>query len=148
MFVNPGMPNTNIFEDQFRNNYGTHYINTSVAADSSSFIVAGINLIDPVKIVLKSNEAKSFVYVQNEVSKDWGTFDANTMTITPNKYGEIYAKIDVKFAPTKNTHALDSVISEKKYTKPVFRKFIYEDIALSVPARDDHFATKFYGKVR
>lgn len=145
MFVNPGMPNTNIFEDQFRNNYGTHYINTCVAADSSSFIVAGINLIDPVKIVLKSNEAKSFVYVQNEVSKDWGTFDANTMTITPNKYGEIYAKIDVKFAPTKNTHALDSVISEKKYTKPVFRKFIYEDIALSVPARDDHFATKFYG---
>ena len=145
-FLNTGKDNdNNVYNEVFLNNYGTHYISTCISADSSSFIVAGINLIDPVVIDLKSNVAKSFIYSQDEASYDWGTFDPATMIITPNKYGEIYAKINVKFAPTTNSTAKDSIISEKKYNKDVFRKFIYDDIALGITNRDDHFATKFYG---
>lgn len=139
----------NVYEDQFRNNYGTHYIKTCLSADSSSFIVAGINLIDTVKIDLKSNVAESFVYEQDAASVSYGKLErlnAKTLAIIPNNYGEIYAKINVKFAPTTNAGAEEKVVDEKKYSKKVLRKFIYDDIALSVASRDDHYPTQLYGK--
>ena len=138
-----------IYDEQFPNDFGTSYINTCINGDSTSFVIAGINVIDTVKISTKSNQDASFVYTQDEASVAYGTLKVDNkkhlLTIVPNEYGEIYAKINVKFAPTDNNKAIDTLIYEPRHKAEVLRKFVYEDLKFGIGKRSAHKDTKFYG---
>ncbi len=138
-----------VYGEQFPNDFGTSYINTCISGDSASFVIAGINVIDTVKVSTLSNQNTSFVYTQDEASEAYGTFSVDKknhlMTIVPNEYGEIYAKINVKFAPSANDKALDTLIYEPRHKANVLRKFIYEDLKFGIGKRSAHKDTKFYG---
>ena len=138
-----------VYGEQFPNDFGTSYINTCISGDSASFVIAGINVIDTVKVSTLSNQNTSFVYTQDEASEAYGTFSVDKknhlMTIVPNEYGEIYAKINVKFAPSANDKALDTLIYEPRHKANGLRKFIYEDLKFGIGKRSAHKDTKFYG---
>lgn len=94
-----------IYNEMFRKDYKTRYVNTCYPVRDGQFIIAGLNIIDPVDMEVFSNKAGAFGYEVTVLSdlngEAYGKVDTvGTMVqISPNKYGEVLALVSAKFDP-------------------------------------------------
>ncbi len=89
----------------FRKDYGTKYLGecgeVANPLSEGSFLVSGYNLTSNVNVAVDpdSYNEGAFDY-QIEILDGYGTLGENN-SIVPNEYGEVYAKVSVKFNPAE-----------------------------------------------
>lgn len=94
-----------IYNEMFRKDYKTRYVNTCYPVRDGQFIIAGLNITDPVDMEVFSNKAGAFGYevtVLGDLNGEaYGQVDTvgNMVQISPNKYGEVLALVSAKFDP-------------------------------------------------
>ncbi|MEY8608004.1 DUF6383 domain-containing protein [Parabacteroides segnis] len=104
-----------IYNEMFRKDYKTRYVNTCYPVRDGQFIIAGLNIVDPVDMEVFSNKKGAFEYevtVLGDLNGEaYGRVDTvGTMVqISPNKYGEILALVSAKFDP-KDRNGLEMSI--------------------------------------
>lgn len=104
-----------IYNEMFRKDYKTRYVNTCYPVRDGQFIIAGLNIVDPVDMEVFSNKKGAFEYevtVLGDMNGEaYGRVDTvGTMVqISPNKYGEILALVSAKFDP-KDRNGLEMTI--------------------------------------
>ncbi|WP_348725021.1 DUF6383 domain-containing protein [Parabacteroides goldsteinii] len=104
-----------IYNEMFRKDYKTRYVNTCYPVRDGQFIIAGLNIVDPVDMEVFSNKKGAFEYevtVLGDMNGEaYGRVDTvGTMVqISPNKYGEVLALVSAKFDP-KDRNGLEMTI--------------------------------------
>ena len=104
-----------IYNEMFRKDYKTRYVNTCYPVRDGQFIIAGLNIVDPVDMEVFSNKKGAFEYevtVLGDLNGEaYGRVDTvGTMVqISPNKYGEVLALVSAKFDP-KDRNGLEMTI--------------------------------------
>ena len=104
-----------IYNELFRKDYKTRYVNTCYPVRDGQFIIAGLNIVDPVDMEVFSNKKGAFEYevtVLGDMNGEaYGRVDTvGTMVqISPNKYGEVLALVSAKFDP-KDRNGLEMTI--------------------------------------
>lgn len=104
-----------IYNEMFRKDYKTRYVNTCYPVRDGQFIIAGLNIVDPVDMEVFSNKKGAFEYevtVLGDMNGEaYGRVDTvGTMVqIFPNKYGEVLALVSAKFDP-KDRNGLEMTI--------------------------------------
>lgn len=94
-----------IYNEMFRKDYKTRYVNTCYPVRDGQFIIAGLNITDPVDMEVFSNKAGAFGYevtVLGDLNGEaYGQVDTvgTKVQISPNKYGEVLALVSAKFDP-------------------------------------------------
>ena len=98
-----------IYNEIFRKDYKTRYVNTCYPVRDGQFIVAGLNIVDPVDMQVFSNKENAFKYdimVLNDLNGEaYGSVDTvevngvKVAQIAPNKYGEVLALVSATFDP-------------------------------------------------
>lgn len=94
-----------IYNEMFRKDYKTRYVNTCYPIRDGQFIVAGLNITDPVDMEVFTNKKGAFDYEVITLSdlngESYGKVDTvdNVVQISPNKYGEILALVSARFDP-------------------------------------------------
>lgn len=94
-----------IYNEMFRKDYKTRYVNTCYPVRDGQFVVAGLNITDPVDMEVFSNKVGAFNYVVTPLTdlngEPYGKVDTvdNVVHIYPNKYGEILALVYAQFDP-------------------------------------------------
>lgn len=96
-----------IYREMFTKDYQTHYIGTCYPTNDSYFIIAGVNIMDPIDYIVETNNKNAFTY-EIEALYDieevpYGEVKKSSNTkwqFKPNKYGEILLLAKVTFAPT------------------------------------------------
>nr|WP_321520219.1 hypothetical protein [uncultured Macellibacteroides sp.] len=90
-------------KSEFRKDYGNTFLGScgeqTNPLSEGEFFVTGYNLTDKVSVVANKDayNEDAFVITVEPVA---GFGVANGLVITPNEFGEVYAKVTVKFAPT------------------------------------------------
>ena len=125
-----------IYNEMFRKDYKTRYVNTCYPVRDGQFIIAGLNIVDPVDMEVFSNKKGAFEYevtVLGDMNGEaYGRVDTvGTMVqISPNKYGEVLALVSAKFDP-KDRNGLEMTIdtitsgSEKGYVGSLLCERLY-----------------------
>lgn len=104
-----------IYNEMFRKDYKTRYVNTCYPVRDGQFIIAGLNIVDPVDMEVFSNKKGAFEYevtVLGDMNGEaYGRVDTvGTMVqISPNKYGEVLALVSAKFDP-KDRNGIEMTI--------------------------------------
>ncbi len=99
----------------FRKDYGTKYLGECGEQvnplSEGSFLVSGYNLTSNVDIAIDqdNNNEDAFAYTV-EILDGYGTLLGDGKTIKPNEYGEVYAKVSVKFDPTERNLNFSNVL--------------------------------------
>lgn len=94
-----------IYNEMFRKDYKTRYVNTCYPVRDGQFIIAGLNIVDPVDMEVFSNKKGAFDYevtILGDLNGEaYGKVDTvgNMVQISPNKYGEVLALVSAKFDP-------------------------------------------------
>lgn len=112
-----------IFRDQFKKHMGTSYVGQNCyTTEDSYFFVAGLNLVDDVKLNLNKSGMTAFKYsivaaagtVKGQTADENGVYNVSgNQVLVPNEYGEMLALVKVSFAPVAadkakaRTHVLD-----------------------------------------
>lgn len=95
-----------IYNEMFRKDYDTRYVNTCYQLRKGQFIIAGINIVDSVDMEVFTNKVGAFNYevtVLGDLNGEaYGKVDTvgNVVKISPNKYGEVLALVQTNFDPT------------------------------------------------
>lgn len=104
-----------IYNEMFRKDYKTRYVNTCYPLRDGQFIIAGVNIVDPVDMEVFSNKAGAFDYEVTVLGDlngvAYGKVDTvgNMVQISPNQYGEVLALISAKFDP-KDRNGIEMTI--------------------------------------
>ena len=98
-----GIWGSSLTTSNFRKDYGITYLNTcgeqSNPLNKGEFYITGYNLINNVRVhYYKDVNNPSAFQVSVEALEGFGEVDG--LTIKPNKYGEVVARVSVVFAPT------------------------------------------------
>lgn len=94
-----------IYNEIFRKDYKTRYVNTCYPVRDGQFIISGLNIVDPVDMDVFSNKKGAFDYEVTVLADlngiPYGKVDTvgTTVQISPNKYGEVLALVSAKFDP-------------------------------------------------
>lgn len=94
-----------IYNEIFRKDYKTRYVNTCYPARDGQFIISGLNITEPVDMDVFSNKKGAFNYEVTVLAdlngEPYGKVDTvgTTVQISPNKYGEVLALVSAKFDP-------------------------------------------------
>lgn len=95
-----------IYNEMFRKDYDTRYVNTCYPLRDGQFIIAGINIVDPIDMEVFSNKVGAFDYEVTVLGDlngvAYGQVDTvdNKVQISSNQYGEVLALVQAKFDPT------------------------------------------------
>lgn len=95
-----------IYNEMFRKDYKTRYVNTCYPVRDGQFIIAGVNIVDPVDMEVFSNKVGAFGYEVTVLGDlngvAYGKVDTvdNIVQISPNQYGEVLALVSAQFDPT------------------------------------------------
>jgi hypothetical protein len=103
-----------IWREAFLKNYGTRYVNTCYPTISSQYIVAGLNLLDPVDVHVATNKNGAFKYtytpLADRVGGSYGTVVGNKLV--PNEYGEALFIVTATFDPADRAGIPFSIYTE------------------------------------
>lgn len=94
-----------IYNEIFRKDYKTRYVNTCYPVRDGQFIISGLNITEPVDMDVFSNKKGAFDYEVTVLAdlngEPYGKVDTvgTTVQISPNKYGEVLALVSAKFDP-------------------------------------------------
>ena len=94
-----------IYREAFTKDYQTRYVNTCYPEYTGQFIIAGINVMDPVDMTTFSNKSTAYKYSFVELADlngvVYSTIDSvnGKVQINPNKYGEVLIAVNVAFDP-------------------------------------------------
>jgi hypothetical protein len=140
-----------IYKEAFLKDYDTRYVGTCYPTTASQFLVAGLNLLDPVDVKIKTAAGKpAFKYKYTALldrdGKPYGSvIEGDVTKLVPNGYGEALFLVDVTFDPTDRLGiplTIDTVGTQNTKQSFYAKYYAKDTITLAPQQRRNEFANR------